>query len=396
MGNRREIDWAVPATELFYYDETTGKLKSVADSDGMFPVQSIQKKWKDDFSRTTLNDEKWEVLKLGAGQSIDPSIAGDCRINTGTTADAETIILSKEMFTIPMRGLFGFQISQKIANQEFYLEFVSVDKATGVPDGRSKVAWKIAGNDSLTNTNAKTMTQAGGMTPIESGNLSVGVAQTTSALYELELFSDEIWYHTRSMDSTAGRAYSSVRHNNIPDPNGYYKVQIRVKNGSTAPASNTMLQLFFVNVVDYAELTAEITAGRGGASAGQSIATNVTGGSLSTVSTAYVAPKIAYNTEFASSINAGTTSTGANRTTGSTPIYTIYRIRAFSTSAMRIDVRSGTSTTVTSNRIQQVIDVPANTVVIVDVPICAPNIGLQCTNLGASAVTPEVLSVLMS
>lgn len=395
MANR-ETRFPIPKNEQYYYDEVTNTLKPVVKDEGMLPVQSIQKKWKDDFSKTTLNEEKWEVVKTGAGQTIDPSIAGDCRINTGTTPDAETIILSKEFFTIPMRGLFGFQISQKIANQEFYLEFVSVDKATGVPDGKSKVAWKISGTDSTTTSNARTMTQAGGMTPVESGNLSVSVAQTTSALYELELFSDEIWYHTRTMDSTAGRAYSSVRHNNIPDPNAYYKVQIRVKNGSTAPASNTMLQLFFVNVVDYAELTAEITAGRGGASAGQSIATNVTGGSLSTVTSAYVAPKIAYNTEFSASINAGTTSTGSNRTTGTTPIYTIFRIRAFSANAMRIDVRSGTSTTVTSNRIQQVIDVPANTVVIVDVPICAPNIGLQCTNLGASAVTPEVLSVLMS
>jgi hypothetical protein len=82
------------------------------------------------------------------------------------------------------------------------------------------------------------------------------------------------------MDSSSGRSNSYVRHQQIPDPNGLYKVRIRVSNRATAPASSTTVNIQYVTVIDYAELTAEITAGRGNIAQGQGIYAQV-GGTVS-------------------------------------------------------------------------------------------------------------------
>lgn len=387
---KRHTKFPPQRQELFYYDENDGRYKPITNDDGMIPVQSVQKKWKDSFSQTTLNPEKWEVIQVGEGQNIDASLPGNTLISTGVTPNAETIILSRESFTVPMRGLFGFQISQKIANQDFYLEFVSVDKVTKVPDDLHKVAWKISGTDSVTTTNARTVTQTGGMVLVESANLSVSVAQTTSALYELELFADEAWYHTRTMDSTAGRSYSAVRHNNIPDPNGLYKMQIRVKNGAVAPASSTNLQLNFVNVVDYAELTAEITSGRGSASAGQALSVNAAGGTISTVTTlttGNMVSKTLGGTITTSAITTSTPFTTPAIDNGSALTYSTLRGRFTFDQPVKVEFFHGSNTTATSNRIQSTHVIPANTTTIIDFPLLARYMFVRITNTGTATTT---------
>jgi hypothetical protein len=242
--------------------------------DDMIKVKSMQKKWKSDFSGAALDTTKWEVVQTGAGQTI--SVGGnELTIATGTTVNAETIILSKEVFTSPVKAWFAPMISQKIANQEFYVEMVSVDPVTLIPDGLDIAAWKISGTDSLTNTNAVYQTGTNGMAVTNSAAVAIGNAQTAYGIYEIEMFTDEIWFHSRQMDQANGRQNSYAKHNNIPNPNKLYKARIRVKNGSTAPASTTNFKMAFVNISDYAELTAEITAGRGNNSIGQALAAQV-------------------------------------------------------------------------------------------------------------------------
>ena len=204
-----------------------------------------------------------------------------------------------------------------------------------------------------------------------------------------------MWFFSRAADSTAGRANSFVRHTQIPNPNLKYKIQIRVKNLAVKPVSSTTLTSQFINASDYAELTAEITAGRGGSTPGQAIATNPVGGTLASITTAYVSSKSVFQSETIANINAGATFSGTIRDSTSTNLYKTYRIRAFSNQPLRIDVRCGSVATLATNRIQQVIDVPANEVVIVDIPICARYIGMQVTNVGtANTTTVEILSGL--
>lgn len=243
-------------------------------ADDMVKVKSLQKKWKTDFAGSSLDPDKWEIRQQGSGHTITVA-AGELTINTGTTINTETILLSKETFTIPFRALFGFMISQKIANQEFYVELVSVDPATGLPDGRNMAGWKYAFADSATNDFAKYRVQASGIAVQESPAVDTNIPQTAYGIYEIEAFADETWFHARQMDNPAGRSYSNVKHQNIPHPMATYKVQLRAKNLGTAPASSTAFKFQFVNVVDYAELTAEITAGRGNVAIGQAIAAQI-------------------------------------------------------------------------------------------------------------------------
>lgn len=237
--------------------------------DDMLKVKSVQKKFRDSFGGASLDTTKW-TSSVGSGASITLG-SGVMNMVSGVVANAETYIMSKEVFTIPFRVSIGFTMSQRIANQEFFVEMVSVDPVTGVPDGKHSVAWDF---DSTTATSAKYLVSNSGLTPLASGYVTVPTT-ASGGIYEIEPFADEAWFHGGILDSTSGRANSYRRHQQIPDPNATYKLRLRWKNGATAPASTTTAVVQYVSVQDYAELTAEITAGRGQAAVGQAIAAAV-------------------------------------------------------------------------------------------------------------------------
>ncbi len=237
--------------------------------DDMLKVKSVQKKFRDSFGGASLDTTKW-TSSVGSGASITLG-SGVMNMVSGVVANAETYILSKEVFTIPFRVSIGFTMSQRIANQEFFVEMVSVDPVTGVPDGKNSVSWDF---DSTTATSAKYLVSNSGLTPLASGYVTVPTT-ASGGIYEIEPFADEVWFHGGTLDSTSGRANSYRRHQQIPDPNAVYKLRLRWKNGATAPASTTTAVVQYVSVQDYAELTAEITAGRGQAAVGQAIAAAV-------------------------------------------------------------------------------------------------------------------------
>lgn len=369
-------------------------------ADDMMKVKSLQKKWKESFTAplNALNTDNWDLVQTGAGQAV--AVAnGVMTITSGTTANAETILRTKEVFTDPFRALFGFMVSQKIANTDLILEAISVDKDTQIPDGKHSVAWRVSGSDSVTATQAVYLTQNGGLAPLASASSSIVNSTATYNILELELFSDEVWYHSRGMDNANGRTASFVRHQQIPDPNALFKIQIRMLNRAVAPVSSTTASFQFVTVIDYAELTAEITAGRGNVSSGQGMAVNVvnTVPAVTTVSTAYTAPKSVFQSETVANIAVATPFSGTIRDIGATPLYSKYRLRIFSDQPLKIEVFSGSSATLTANRVQQVIEVPASTMTVVDVPICARYIGIKATNTGTATTTAvEIISALLS
>jgi hypothetical protein len=162
-------------------------------------------------------------------------------------------------------------MSQRIANQEFYVEVISVNATTGVADGLHTAGFLFDG----TNANqAKYFTANGGQASLISA-ASTFNPTTGTGVFEFEPFSDECWWHSGTLDANSGRTNSFRRHQQVPDPNASYKIRLRWLNGTT-PATTTTASLQFVACQDYAELTAEITAGRGIAVAGQSIGVSVT------------------------------------------------------------------------------------------------------------------------
>lgn len=245
-------------------------------------VASVQKKWRDSFSGSALNATKWDST-LGTGMTATVG-SGTLTFASGTTASADGYIISKETFSIPFRINIGLTLSQRITNQDFIVEAVSCNPVTGVVDEQNIVGWLFNGT---TATQAIYRVRNSGATVLASSATTI-VTTASGGFYEIEPFADEAWFHSGTLDSTTGRSNSYRRHQQIPDPTKTYKIRIRWTNGGTAPASNTNAVIQYISVQDYAELTAEITAGRGNTVAGQALAVNITSGSVSVSGTATV------------------------------------------------------------------------------------------------------------
>lgn len=314
--------------------------------DDMVKMKSVQKKWRDSFTQplSTL----WDVVTAD-GTTATVS-GGLLTIASGTTAGGYAELLSKETFTIPCRVMAGINTgATRQANTHHYVEMVSVDPVTLLPNELHRASWDFGGAVSTTLTQASYEVQNGGIAPLVSAASTI---QTTNglAVLELEPFSDEAYFHSRQIDNaTVGRSNSYVRQQQIPDPNAIYKIRVRSMNfsawrsitgavagtggvirvtctahgGSTSEKfwveslngvtnsgavvrgvftvtvvdANTLelqgttfggtyvtgtgraargqapaaisYQMQFINCQDYAELTAEITAGRGSTAAGQ-------------------------------------------------------------------------------------------------------------------------------
>lgn len=246
----------------------------------MFKMESMQKRMRDSFSVDGALGPKWKLVQTGAGMSLTQS-GGELQVTMGNTINSETIIESVEFYTNPLRAVFGFFYNQKVANQQVFLEVVSCDKQGNVfaaADPRSHgAAWRFSGSDNTTVTNASYEVWNGGRARLAATNQNIVVALTALNNYELETYADETWFHTRATDSTNGRSASFVRHQQIGDPNEYYKIRLRFVNLGTAPTNGTIARLSYVAIQDYAELTAEITAGRGNGALGQALPVNVIG-----------------------------------------------------------------------------------------------------------------------
>jgi hypothetical protein len=254
---------ALPIPQFF--DPVKDDYQPMYGSDGSILVNTLRLPWRHDFPGSSLDTNEWTLVQQGSGHTV--SVASSVlSIATGTTANTETIICSVRTFTVPFRAWFIYYLSQRIANQEFYLEVVD-------STGQHYAQWLLDGTSATTGKfNAANAGTAGSAS-------SVTITSTASySIAEIELFPDEVYFVTRSVDSTSQKAYSYVRTRLIPDPLQGYYIRIRAKNLSTAPASSTTLYVDAVVVQDIAELTAEITGGRGQAVGSQAIAVFSAGG----------------------------------------------------------------------------------------------------------------------
>jgi hypothetical protein len=233
-------------------------------------VQTVSAKFRESFPGSAIRDGIWDT-SVGTGGSVSVA-SGQLTMASGTTANDITSIISKQSFTVPFRLQIGLSLSQRIANQSFFVEVVSIGN-DGLPDDLNRAAWVF---DGTTATQSKYQVQSSGLTALTSAAVTT-VTTASNALFEIEPFADECWWHSSAVDSTANRTNSFRRQLQSPDPNALYEVRLRWVNGATAPASSTNAVVSFITVSDYAEITAEITAGRGQASGGQAIATVFTG-----------------------------------------------------------------------------------------------------------------------
>jgi hypothetical protein len=192
----------------------------------------------------------WQIIQTGSGQSIFVTNS-ELRISTGA-AIGETIIRHKKPFNIPCKVTFIVQISQRIANQSFYLEMI--DDA-GTNYGRFYFNGTNSSNISVEQIN-------GGSPSYNFANLTATITTLTSGLcYEIEATLEEIKFSTRQIDALAGRSATWTQQRRIPDPSANYYIQIRAVN--TAVVTNTTFSIDSVSVIENEYISAELSS-RGG------------------------------------------------------------------------------------------------------------------------------------
>lgn len=224
-------------------------------------VRTDQQPWRFDFRTGTLNTtEDWTLVQTGSGHSVVAS-SGNLVISTGATINTETILRSKRRFTLPVRATISLMLSQRVANQEFYIELVNL---AGDVFARYKF-------DGTVVTSADIEVASGPIAANQTLNVTVTTPTTASAsAYEIDLAMDEVAFRTRAVDSGAVATDRALRTTNLPHPDDELYLQIRAKNLAVAP-TNTNLSVFYGWVQDVNELAVEVVGGRGNTGANSGV-----------------------------------------------------------------------------------------------------------------------------
>jgi hypothetical protein len=210
--------------------------------------------WLEDFPGVALDGAVWTTLDAPAGTATLAVAGSQLTIGAGTDINEIVSIRSIRTFKLPFRVQFVISLSQRIANNAFYLEVVNAA-------GDTYASWLF---DGTTATNAKITNASAGQNVTTNPSAALTVATTASqALFEIDLRSDGVEWSDRVVDSNAAASVRALRSRNIPKPDEDYYIRIRSVNGGVAPASGTSLVVERVMVQSNTKFVAEVSAGRG-------------------------------------------------------------------------------------------------------------------------------------
>lgn len=325
---------------------TDGAVKPV-NGDDYLPIRQLPGKsvWRTSFANAVSNGvdtSYWTLLKTGSGQTVNQT-SGNLVITTGTTTNAETVIRSLaswQSFTFVMS--WAAQLSQRIANQNFFIELVDVigdglsytiNSATsvtvtipsnpftsanvgqamyicnlssvGIPM-RAAIAsvsgnnvtftvagWPASGSgtcsltgwnyqqvlyDSTTATNAKYDAQRKGY---NSGFTTATISTTAAPGHYGQIFQEESIALFSDASPASATTFQTTqrasRLQNIPNDEPRLYFQIRVQNGSSAPASTTTLTVNFA-AIEISAITPVVMENASQVGAGAAMPVQVMGG----------------------------------------------------------------------------------------------------------------------
>lgn len=359
-------------------------------------VGTVKEKFRDDFL-TFIDGDKWDVIQAGAGQtlSVDGLLAGSryLKMTSGTTANAETIIRSKVTFSGPVKLSFSLTSSQSIANSECHIEMVEIDPVTGalITDTSVFTAPNFNNSrngfgmvfDGVSQNNAKIKVRGQGVSEYVSVAASIGTSARIATgvtpnfqapvIVELLMQAELASMNVRAADSPAVATVGLTRTSYVPNPDRFYCIQIRVKNLSTAPASNTDWRIHFVRLLDATRLSVDF--GMIGGSDAALLAPPVR--VISTVSTpitgtvtASVTPPAPVTPYF---LNSAATTNGALVITGTSGLTSLYATNTGAGAAFVKLYNKATAPVVGTDIPEMVIPIPA---AVAGLPgVAAPNIG---------------------
>jgi hypothetical protein len=230
---------------------------------------------KDNFPGTTLDTTKWTVNQASGSATTYAITSSVLAINAQTTANDWIAFTSNQGFTLPFRVQVILQISQRIANNNFYVEVVNAAGALVanlgsivVEPGVTQAAYLFNGT---TNTTGAVVAQNQGFKATADTNVGVNATSGYQTI-DMECRTEDVDYAVRVTDAAGQQTSSSqMRSRSVLDPNETYYMQIRSVNGGTAPASNTTLSVEVVLVQDATRTVMEISGGRGNYAADKAV-----------------------------------------------------------------------------------------------------------------------------
>lgn len=226
----------------------------------LYAASTRKTQLRDDFEGVELSTE-WSVV-YGAGMSV--SVGGsNLTIGAGTVANAESSVTSLRAFRLPLRLQVLLRLTQRIANQDFYIELVDATDSL-------YARWRFNGTSATT---ALAETSSG--TPNTGSSLGVGTS-LVGFVAEIALDRDRILFSERPIDSGSGATLRRAVNNRIPSEDTDLFVRIRAKNGAVAPASGTSLIVDYVLAYEHERLDVSVQSGHGISSGSAALATPVT------------------------------------------------------------------------------------------------------------------------
>lgn len=257
-------------------------------------VSSLSGVWQDAFAglsyaagsatNTELtNRGLWSIYKDVGGMQMTLT-PGQLAVNMGTTSNAELILLSKPISSIPISLTAVLNISQRIVNNEIRIGIIEVDPKTGKPIVNPNLTGFYRNSatilfDGTTNTTCKTEVVADNNNAVKiltSGAIS---ASSSDMEYTIDYRPDDIIFNQIAPDTTAARTFGGRMSSMMPNPSKAYAVALWFKNLGTAPASATTVSVKKILLQDIQEMIAEVNGGRGYQNAATAIPIVVTGGS---------------------------------------------------------------------------------------------------------------------
>jgi hypothetical protein len=290
---------------------TLGESVTVDEDREVQKVSNVTKTFFDDFPGAAIDSTKWDVI-TNTGSPTIAVTSSELRITTTTGGTQEYLLRSKEMFRLPAKFIGSFRMATAGTNQVFYVELVSVNPGTGLPDGLSAIS--IYSENTTSFFRFRTTADGTNFTPTNAiGN---GTGSTTTS-YEWVALPDLMTGMSRVFNDNTPLGGVAQYSGNLPDPTATYKLQIRAVNNVTSAGA-----LFAVGRVTLQELNpiqtiTDLARGTGINSTGNATPVTLTGSlavqqsSGSSSTPWYMRSYIAVGSSSTSTLGAGATYTGA-------------------------------------------------------------------------------------
>jgi hypothetical protein len=202
----------------------------------LITVENTNSEYRYDFSGSALPTD-WNIVAQGTNQTV--SVASSVMtIASGTDINQQTIVRCTRAFRTKMLVRFVVALSQRIVNQNIYLE---VTNAAGTTFARYDL-------NGATATNAQVQTSNQG-----TANTAATVTIPTTASYvslDISIDPNDVMFSSVASNTNSLKSGAAVFDRLIPDPAEDYYVQVRVLNGGTAPASSTSVNVDAVVIQD--------------------------------------------------------------------------------------------------------------------------------------------------